>query len=82
MIQTVCSYTPYRLTPSYSIAETDTLDLVTDRGATTTNNITVGSAPTTGTNTLVGTEIKIVGNKIETVNPNANINQNLQALVL
>ena len=69
----VFTYTPPDLS-SYLTAETDTLDLVTDRGATTTNNITVGSVTTTGTNTLVGTEIKIVGNKIETVNSNANIN--------
>ena len=69
----VFTYTPPDLS-SYLTAESDTLDLVTDRGATTTNNITVGSVTTTGTNTLVGTEIKIVGNKIETVNSNANIN--------
>lgn len=69
----VFTYTPPDLS-SYLTAETDTLDLVTDRGATTTNNITVGSVTTTGTNTLVGTEIKIIGNKIETVNSNANIN--------
>lgn len=69
----VFTYTPPDLS-SYLTAESDTLDLVTDRGATTTNNITVGSVTTTGTNTLVGTEIKIVGNKIETINSNSNIN--------
>ena len=69
----VFTYTPPDLS-SYLTAESDTLDLVTDRGAVTTNNITVGSVTTTGTNTLVGTEIKIVGNKIETINSNSNIN--------
>ena len=69
----VFTYTPPDLS-SYLTAESDTLDLVTDRGATTTNNITVGSVTTTGTNSLVGTEIKIVGNKIETINSNSNIN--------
>ena len=69
----VFTYTPPDLS-SYLTAESDTLDLVRDRGATTTNNITVGSVTTTGTNTLVGTEIKIVGNKIETINSNSNIN--------
>ena len=69
----VFTYTPPDLS-SYLTAESDTLDLVTTRGATTTNNITVGGVVTTGTNTLVGTEIKIVGNKIETINSNANIN--------
>jgi hypothetical protein len=59
--------------------ETDTLDSVTDRGATTTNGITVGSLQTTG-NVIVGGNLTVNGTTT-TVNSNeVNIGDNIIVL--
>lgn len=68
----VITFTPPDLSP-YLTTETDTLDNVTGRGATTTNDITVGTITTTGTNAITTSDLIIAGGTIRTVNSNSNI---------
>ena len=68
----VFTYTPPDFTP-YLTAESDTLDNVTGRGATTTNQITVGTITTTGTNAITTSSMTIHGNAISTTNSNDNL---------
>lgn len=68
----VFTFTPPDLSP-YLTTETDTLDNVTGRGATTTNDITVGTITTTGTNAITTSDLIIAGGTIRTVNSNSNI---------
>lgn len=68
----VFTYTPPDFTP-YLTAETDTLDNVTGRGATTTNDITVGTITTTGTNAITTADLTISGTTIKGTTSNSNI---------
>lgn len=65
----VFTYTPPDFTP-YLTAESDTLNDVTGRGATTTNQITVGTITTTGTNAITTSSMTVYGNTISTTNSN------------
>ena len=65
----VFTYTPPDFTP-YLTAESDTLNDVTGRGATTTNQITVGTITTTGTNAITTPSMIVYGNTIATTNSN------------
>jgi len=65
----VFTYTPPDFTP-YLTAESDTLNDVTGRGATTTNQITVGTITTTGTNAITTPSMTVYGNTIATTNSN------------
>jgi len=68
----VFTYTPPDLSP-YLTAESDTLALVTGRGATTTNSITVGSITTTNSTAITTSDLTIAGGRIATTNSNSNI---------
>jgi len=68
----VFTYTPPDFTP-YLTAESDTLDNVTGRGNVTTNEITVGTITTTGTNAITTSSMTIHGNAISTTNSNDNL---------
>jgi len=68
----VFTYTPPDFTP-YLTAESDTLDNVTGRGNVTTNEITVGTITTTGTNAITTSSMTIYGNAISTTNSNDNL---------
>lgn len=68
----VFTYTPPDLSP-YLTVESDTLDNVTGRGNVTTNEITVGTITTTGTNAITTSSMTIHGNAISTTNSNDNL---------
>lgn len=68
----VFTYTPPDFSP-YLTAESDTLDNVTGRGNVTTNEITVGTITTTGTNAITTSSMTIHGNAISTTNSNDNL---------
>ena len=71
----VFTYTPPDFSP-YLTAESDTLDNVTGRGNVTTNEITVGTITTTGTNAITTSSMTIHGNAISTINSNDNLELN------
>ena len=68
----VFTFTPPDLSP-YLTTETDTLDNVTGRGATTTNDITVGTITTTSTNAITTADLTIYGTVIRGTTSNSNI---------
>lgn len=73
----VFTYTPPDFTP-YLTAESDTLDDVTGRGATTANDITVGNInattiTTSGTNAITTADLTIHGTVIRGTTSNSNI---------